>query len=122
MPAESSEPAKGSYRSIVGKQVEYDQTPTHIMVYGRPVPLSEEAKAQGFDKKEEEGAACSLRNISKKETKRRQRLSNIGLVLSILGAGIFIAKDKDLPRYSRSAMMAPFGLWIGFLLSAKAGI
>jgi hypothetical protein len=119
---EASPASKGTHRSIVGKVVADDAMPTHTMEWARPVPISDEVRAEGFDKKAEEGAACSLRNISKKETKRRQRISNVGLLLSIIGTTFFIAKDKEIPRFSRLVMSAPFGLWIGFLLSAKAGI
>ena len=114
--------AASTHRSIVGKVVADDQPPTHTMAWGRPTPISEEVKAQGFDKKEEEGAACSIRNISKKETARRYRISQFGLVMSILGCGFFVAKDKEIPRYYRLVMNIPFGLWIGLFLSAKAGI
>ena len=108
--------------SITGKMVQDDQLPTHTMSYARPVPLTKEQQALGFDKAEEEVAACSIRNISKKETKRREKISNVGLMLTIVSGAFFIIKDKEIPRYFRFAMSGPIGLWIGFYLSAKAGI
>jgi len=119
--AEAKDPV-GTHLSIVGKVVKDDAAPTHTMSFSRPVKLTPEESAMGFDKKEEEVAACSLRNISKKETRQRQKISNFGLLLSIVGVAFFVAKDKEIPRYYRLTMNAPFGLWIGYLLSAKAGI
>jgi hypothetical protein len=122
MSAESTTPGNGRHRSIVGKVVDDDKAPTHYMSYGKPVPLPAELIGQEFDKKEEEVAACSLRNISKKETRKRHRISNFGLLATIVMGAAFIWKDAEIPRYYRLAMNAPIALWIGFYLSAKAGI
>jgi len=111
-----------THYSILGKVVKDDAAPTHTMSFSRPVPLSAEDAGLGFDKKQEEVAACSLRNISKKESAQRQKISNVGLALSVLGVAFFVMKGRDLPRYYRLVMSAPFGIWIGYLLSAKAGI
>jgi len=112
----------GQYRSITGKLVEEGKAPTHTMEFSRPVRIMPEQMALGFDKKEEEAAVCSLRNISKKEKRNRQKISNFGLLLSILGIAVFVTKDNEIPRFYRFAMSGPFGIWIGYLLSAKAGI
>jgi hypothetical protein len=112
----------GAYRSITGKKVHEGAAPTHVMLNSVPVPIAPEVAALGFDKVEEEAAVCDLRNISRKEVKNRQRISNIGGLVSLLGVIFFIINDSKFPRYFRLVMNAPFGVWIGYLLSAQAGI
>lgn len=112
----------GAYRSITGKLAQVDALPTHTMEYSRPVRIAPEVAALGFDKKEEEAAVCDLRNISRKETKNRQRISNVAGLVSLFGVAIFVANDNKVPRLTRSLMAGPFGIWFGYLLSAQAGI
>ena len=121
-PSEEQPHQPAQHRSITGKVVDDDAAPTHTMSFSRPVKLTPEEAALGFDKKEEEVAACSLRNISKKEVAKRQKISNVGLMVSLGMVAFFIAKDNDFPRYYRVAVTPAFGVWIGYLLSAKAGI
>jgi len=118
----ASSDTPGRHLSITGKVVDEGKAPTHTMEYSRPVPITAEQAAMGFDKKEEASAVADLRNISTKEVSNRQRISNVGLAASVLGVAFFIVKDKEIPRFYRSAMIGPFGLWFGYWISAKAGI
>jgi len=117
-----SESASAKHLSITGKMVTEDGAPTHIMQFSRPVPIPEELKGKAFDKKEEEVAACEIRNISRKEIKARYKISNAGMIVSLIGMAFFMFKGEDLPRYYRLVMNAPFAVWIGYYLSASQGI
>jgi hypothetical protein len=112
-----------SYRSITGVEVADEKAlPTHIMMGGLPVRVPE-SERKPFDEKEEQVAACDLRNISKAEIQRRKRTSAVGFFLTVVGAAFFVTKDKEIPsRLYRSVMIVPIGLWVAFYLSAKSGI
>lgn len=99
-----------------------DAAPTHTMSFSVPVPIDPAVAALGPDKQEEEKAVCDLRNISRKEIKKRQKISNYGLALSVIGTAFFIAKDNEISRYFRLSMMLPYSIWLGYLISAQTGI
>jgi translation elongation factor EF-Tu-like GTPase len=112
-----------THRSITGKTVADEQLPTHTMKWSVPQLISKEDQAKiVFDKEEEKAAACSLRNISKKEIKRRYVISKVGFIISALLASVFILNDDKVPRTARLLMLPSLSVFIGFSLSAKTGI
>ena len=98
------------------------KAPKYTMTNSRPVPITEETLALGFDKQEEEAATCSLRNISKAESARRYKISETGRAMAVLMALGFVLAGDRVPWYYRVLVNIPIGVWIGYHDSAKNGI
>lgn len=93
------------------KEEQPGEKPKYAMVNSMVVPVSQEALAKGFDKVEEEGATCSLANISKKEAQRRHKMADRARLLTIGMAAAFVAFREQVPWYYRFAIHLPLGVW-----------